>query len=155
VTGIVVAPGWERDEGQAAGCRARQRRATGCRAPLPCRLLGRRRSVEAPDNVLVPGRHDPEHGGGQRDVHDVDGGEPVPGRVHHRWQRGGSVVKEPQAQLGSWRGGGDGEQKREGRSHEAGRGCRISSIAHGNRRNDESNTLAIVGEQEIREHAIL
>jgi hypothetical protein len=40
--------------------------------PMP-HLLGWRRPVEAPDDVLVPGGHDREHGG-----------EPVPGRVHRQ-----------------------------------------------------------------------
>jgi hypothetical protein len=48
--------------------------------PMP-RLLGRRRPVEAPDDVLVPGGHDREHSG-----------EPVPGRVHRQ-----VVVEQPEA----------------------------------------------------------
>jgi hypothetical protein len=84
-----VAPGGEREEEQAAEDADAERQDVEHLR----RLLGRRRPAEAPDDVLVPGGHDREHGGGERGVDEVDEGEPVPGGVH----RGRVVVEQPEA----------------------------------------------------------
>lgn len=92
-----VPGGWEGDEEEAAehANAERQNVEQVLRGPV------RRGPVQADDDVPVPGGDDPEDGGGQRGVHEVDEREPVaPGGTLGQRRRARRVVDEPEARAG-------------------------------------------------------
>lgn len=89
-----MAPSGKRDEEEATEHANTERQDVDELLGLPAG----RGATQARDDVPVPGGDDPEDGGGQRGVHEVDEGEPVPAASRRRRQRRrvGRVVDEPE-----------------------------------------------------------